>query len=61
MLRQAQHERKIRNDFRTGPVRPEPVEGRLQVSSLHFKKETYITPSTFSSATSPGVNPNISP
>ena len=46
MLRQAQHERKIRNDFRTGPVRPEPVEGRVLVSALHFKKETYTLTSS---------------
>jgi len=42
MLRQAQHERKILNDFSTRPVRPEPVEGRRRVFSLHFKKETYM-------------------
>ncbi len=27
VLRQAQHERKIRNDFKSCPVRPELVEG----------------------------------
>ena len=42
MLRQAQHERIIRNDFSPSLVRPEPVEGRLRVFSLHLKKETYI-------------------
>ena len=48
MLRQAQHERKIRNDFKTRPARPESfdklrtgsVEGRMHVSSLHFNEET---------------------
>jgi len=42
MLRQAQHERKIHNDFSTRPVRPEPVEGRMRVFSLHLKKDSYI-------------------
>ena len=41
MLRQAQHERKIFNDFSTKPVRPEPVEGRGRIFSPHIKKETY--------------------
>ena len=35
VLREAQHERRIRNDFRTGPVRPEPVEGRMPVKRLN--------------------------
>src|SRR5713101_2871298 len=43
MLRQAQHERKIHNDFSTRPVRPEPVEGRMRVFSLHLKKDSYIS------------------
>jgi hypothetical protein len=42
MLRQAQHERKILNDFSARPVRLEPVEGRIRVLSLHFKKDSYI-------------------
>jgi len=40
MLRQAQHERRIPNDFRLRAVRPEPVEGRRCVFSLHFKKDS---------------------
>jgi len=36
MLRQAQHERKILNDFSTKPVRPEPVEGRTTNTSSTF-------------------------
>jgi len=38
MLRQAQHERKIFNDFSTRPVRPEPVEGRTRVFFFHLKE-----------------------
>ena len=41
MLRQAQHERKIFNNFRINPVRPEPVEGRGSILSPQIKKETY--------------------
>src|SRR5713226_782810 len=48
MLRQAQHERIIRNDFSPSLVRPEPVEGRLRVFSLHLKKETYSAAATSS-------------
>ena len=43
MLRQAQHERKILNDFSTRPVLPESVEGRIRVFFLHLKKDSYIT------------------
>jgi len=42
MLRQAQHERKIFNNFRTNPARPEPVEGRGSIFSPQIKKETYM-------------------
>ena len=43
MLRQAQHERKIFNNFRINPVRPEPVEGRGSILSPQIKKETYMS------------------
>ena len=42
MLRQAQRERKIFNDFSTRPVRPAPVEGRMRVFFPHLKKDSYI-------------------
>jgi hypothetical protein len=42
MLRPAQREQKIFNDFSTKPVRPEPVEGRTRVFFFHLKKDSYI-------------------
>ena len=42
MLREAQHERQIPNDFKPRPARLELVEERLSRSSLHFKEEHYM-------------------